>query len=374
MARLIFANQLRGVAALGVAASHLIGVYWVMQPIVSAVTFAPPQTGPGPAILALITLPWFNFGPFGVGLFFLISGLVIPISLHQHSRGSFLLARMLRIYPVCLAALILDWAATSASAAYWGQPIRFDAWKLLGNGLLFYNYVGQPSFDLVNWTLCIEVKFYLLMGLLARPVRQGSVAVLFAAALALLGVDAAVSQGWLSGPAAQAFSAEAVYLIFMLIGVLFSFHLHGQLSRAGLVASMVAMGALFAACYRMSVLTGQFPGNTLNYGYALAVFGGLFALRRFARPFWPLDSMAAISFPFYLLHSLVGFTVLRLLMVGWRVAYLPALVMAFGCVVVLAAGLHWSVENWTIALGRRLSRGRKDAPGRAALVLRADIA
>jgi peptidoglycan/LPS O-acetylase OafA/YrhL len=356
VARLIFANQLRGIAALGVAASHLIGVYWVMQPVVSAVTLAPEQSGARPAILALVTLDSFNFGPFGVGLFFLISGLVIPISLHTHSRGSFLLARALRIYPVCVAALIVDLAVVSASALYWGHPVRFDPWMLLGNGLLLYNYIGQPSFDLVNWTLCIEIKFYLVMGLLAWPVRRGSVAVLFAVAVALLGTDAAIARGWLTGPIAQAFSAEALYLIFMLIGVLFSFHLHGQLGRWGLTASVIAMTVVFVACYRICALSAQYPGNTVNYLYALAVFGVLFALRDYARPFWPLDAMAAISFPFYLVHSLVGFTILRVLMVSWHVAYMPALAAAFASVVLVAAGLHWSVEAWSISLGRRLSR------------------
>jgi peptidoglycan/LPS O-acetylase OafA/YrhL len=354
--RLIFANQLRGVAALGVAASHLIGVYWLMQPVVSAVTSAPEQSGARPAILALVSLSWFNFGPFGVGLFFLISGLVIPISLHKHSRGSFLLTRALRIYPICIAALAVDVAMFSASALYWGHPVGLDWWMLLGNGLLIYNYTGQPSFDLVNWTLCIEIKFYLLMALLAWPMRRGSVVALFAVALVLLGVDAAIALGWVAGPAAQAFSGEALYLIFMLIGVLFSFHLHGQLGRLGLALSVIVMTTIFVVCYRVCVLAAQYPGNTLNYLYALALFGTLFALRDYARPFWPLDAMAAISFPFYLVHSILGFTILRVLMVAGHVAYMPALAVAFASVVLVATGLHWSIETWTVSLGRLLSR------------------
>ncbi len=52
--------------------------------------------------------PWFMPGPFGVALFFLISGLVIPFSFDRHRTGAFLLARLLRIYPTYLAALLIE--------------------------------------------------------------------------------------------------------------------------------------------------------------------------------------------------------------------------------------------------------------------------
>ena len=47
---------------------------------------------------------------------------------------------------------------------------------MLANALLVQDLVGQPSIDLVNWTLVIELHFYLLVGVLAAAlVALGSV-------------------------------------------------------------------------------------------------------------------------------------------------------------------------------------------------------
>ena len=91
MQRLIFANQLRGIAVLAVVFSHLVGVFWGMRDFVGLASASPAQSGPPPDLFILVSHPWFNFGPFGVGLFFLISGLVIPFSLERHTRGTFLM-------------------------------------------------------------------------------------------------------------------------------------------------------------------------------------------------------------------------------------------------------------------------------------------
>ena len=89
MSRIRFANQLRGLAALCVAVSHLIGVYWALPDVVSAVTAtAPPPPAPYPDLFWLVLRQWFNLGPFGVALFFLISGMVVPFSLERHGRAS----------------------------------------------------------------------------------------------------------------------------------------------------------------------------------------------------------------------------------------------------------------------------------------------
>ncbi len=83
MERVRFANQLRGVAALMVACSPLVGVVWLMPDVVSLVTATPTQTDTVPGIVGLVVYPWVNLGLLEVGVFFLISGLVIPFSLEK---------------------------------------------------------------------------------------------------------------------------------------------------------------------------------------------------------------------------------------------------------------------------------------------------
>lgn len=367
--RIVFANQLRGVAAAAVAASHLGGVYWLIRPAVTAATFTPPLDGPNPPFTAFFLSPWFNLGPLGVGLFFLISGLVIPISLQKHSPGTFLLARLLRIYPTYIAALLIEVAVLYANALYWGRPFGHGAWTILSNCLLIQDLVGQPSIDLVNWTLCIELRFYIVIALVAGAVRRGSVMVLLAIALAAVGLNLAVGAGMLGrtvpDPVLPGYTAnvESLYVVFMLIGVLFNYHLRGRLGTAALIAWVGAMGALFVLCWRASEIAFQYPWVTKNYGYALALFAGLYALRRWVPDNRALDALAAISFPFYLVHSLVGYSILKLLMLSWGWGYPAALAVALAGVALLATGLHAAIEMPTMRMGRTLtSRTRRSHP------------
>ncbi|MBV9749334.1 MAG: acyltransferase [Acetobacteraceae bacterium] len=360
--RIVFANQLRGVAAAAVAASHLGGVYWLIRPAVTAATFTPPLQGPNPPFTAFFLLPWFNLGPLGVGLFFLISGLVIPISLQKHSPGNFLLARLLRIYPTYAAALLIEVTVLYANARYWGRPFGHGAWTVLSNCLLIQDLVGQPSIDLVNWTLCVELRFYLVMALVAGAVRRGSVAVLLAVGLAALGVNLAVVRLGVLGPPAPdpllpsyTVSVESLFIVFMLIGVLFNYHLRGRLGTTALIAWVGVFGALFVVCWRTSAIAAQYPWVTKNYGYALALFGLLYALRRWVPDSRALDALAAISFPFYLVHSLIGYSVLKLLMLSWGWSYPASLAVSIAGVALLATGLHAAVETPTMRVGQALT-------------------
>ena len=350
------------------ACSHLIGAVWALRLVVGNATLTPPQEGPNSPLFALVSHPWFNSGSFGVGLFFLISGLVIPISLERHTPGSFLLARALRIYPTYAAALLVEMAVLYLNARHWGHPFGYGAWAIMSNILLIHDLVGQPYVDLVNWTLCVELRFYLIMALVAGAVRRGSVVVLVATALAALGINLALRAGALGPPVSDpallsyALSTESMFIVFMLIGVLFNYHLRDHLGTVALVLWIGVLGAIFALCWRESVLDTLFPTVTWNYAYALAVFAALYALRRRVPDSRALDALAAISFPFYLVHSLVGYSVLKWLMLSLGWGYPAALTGAVAVVVLVATGLHRVVEAPPLSMGRRLTPSRQRSP------------
>ncbi len=360
--RIEFANQLRGVAALSVAASHLVGVYWLIPDVVSLVTFSPAPAASPPAIVSLFRFPWFNFGPFGVALFFLISGLVIPISLESQGRTGFACARLLRIYPTYIAALLLEMAVLGVASLAWQRPFGWSAGAILANALLIYDVIGVPSIDLVNWTLSVELKFYLLAMMLLPWLRRGSAAALLAVAVTILAGNAAMAAGLVGDIAAPlstlsyTFSSHSVCLTFMLIGVAFNFHLRGLLSTAGLVGLGAVLLGLFTETWRLGVFRDQFPVVTLNYDLAVLLFALLYAVRRRVRPNRLLDAMAAISFPFYVVHSLLGYSLLRGLMAGAQLGYGLALVITLPALLAVSTALHLLVERPTIRIGRRLAR------------------
>lgn len=95
-----------------------------------------------------------------------------------------------------------------------------------------------------------------------------------------------------------------------------------------------------------------------NYAYALALFGALFLLRERVRETRALDALAAISFPMYLVHALVGWSLLRLLMLAGGLGYAAALAVTVAAVLALATLLHAVVERPSLALGKRLAAPR----------------
>lgn len=373
--RLAFANQLRGVAVLSVMASHLIGVFWLAQDFLQLATLAPAQGGPLPGIVTAITFEWFQPGPFGVGLFFLISGLVVPISLEKHSAARFLAARALRIYPTYVLALGIQLMALTAASHAWRRPMPYDLWTMVSNALLVNALVGRPSIDLVNWTLTIELQFYALVALLAVWIRAGRLAAILVPSLALCGLAFLISQEWLGLPRSPSFlhsiSVELPFLCIILTGVLFNYHVRERLSTPGLLAGIAAMAGTVALTWWFSVIRDQFTHVAVNYLYALILFAACYGMRRRMPVSRLLDSLAAISYPLYLTHALIGYLVMKSLMLLAGFDYYSALVSAVVGSCTAAAILHAVIEKPSMAWGRQLSSAsKKRLPGRISGVLR----
>ena len=349
--RIAFANQLRGLAALGVVVIHYTVVYQLMRPMVSWVVAAPPYEGPQSPLATWLFPPWFDAGAFGVAVFFLISGFVIPFSLAGTTRLRFLAARALRIYPTFWAGLLLQWGAVFASAAYWGRPVVFGWQVFVLNALLVNTLVGGPSVDFVSWTLCIEVKFYLLAAVLRPAIVAHRVwPLLLLAGLAVPFTLAA------SGRLPAQLVDEAMYLVFMFAGTLFHYHYRGALGTGRLALCSLLLAGAAGLCWAIGPDAALWPNKPANYGYALAVFGLSYAMRRRFRQVPLLDWLAAISYPLYLVHAVLGFTVMSFLTAALGMPYPAAAVLAFATVTLAAAMLHRTVERLSLRTGHAITR------------------
>jgi len=344
----IFANQLRGIAAILVVMTHYFGTFFAEQALLAERTFSPN--------LQLVKGAWVHLfeleyqGPFGVAIFFLISGFVIPYSLQKNSKAGFLLHRALRIFPTYAASLALGTLAIYLSARYWGQSYTYDTKVLAANALLVHNLLNLPSMDAVNWTLSIEVKFYLLAAL--------GTAAFFSRRWWWLAGFQVLSLGFIwyyaQTPQYVLLRMELNYILFMLIGVLFYQHVTQRISSRALVIRSLLSLAVFSASWAMGPQQGQFPGVTVWYYCALAVFGLCYALRARFRPLKLLDFFADISYPLYCVHSLFGYCLMKVLIdCGMRYGF--AVLCTLAAAVALAWLLHKLVEQPTNRLGRRLA-------------------
>jgi len=372
MRKIVFANQLRGIAAVLIVITHYFGVYYGMQPVVASVTHSPE--------LHLVAAGWvryFDFpylkGPFGVAVFFLISGFVIPVSLRRFSSPAFLLARLCRIYPTYLCCLAIGMAMVYGSAHYWGLPFEQSRRILLTNALLLHNLFGYASLDTVNWTLAIEIKFYLLAALCADAMLRGRLRFLLMLATGIVGFDALTLliaatpalQAW--NTALSALAMDANYIGFMLIGVLFYHHLRGAITSARLALGSLLLLAAFALAWKLGPQRDSFAVISIYYVYAFVAFALCYAARSYFRPMRVLDFFADISYPLYAVHSLTGFTLLKILM-DCGAPFPLAVAIVLPLVVGLAYLIHVVVELRSTAWGKRLAGARQGGGQRVSCV------
>ncbi|MET0263983.1 MAG: acyltransferase [Duganella sp.] len=356
MNKFIFANQLRGIAALLVVMTHYFGTFFAEQDLLAARTFSPN--------LQLVKGWWVHFleleyqGPLGVALFFLISGFVIPFSLRKSSIGGFLVNRVLRIFPTYMTCLGLGMLAVYLSARYWNQSFAVDTTVLATNALLIHNLAGLPSLDSVNWTLAVEIKFYLLAAIGAAALWRPGIGWLLAV---LIAAPALAWYGSGGGTIASQLTVELTYIVFMLGGTLFYQHVAGLISTRALVLRALLVLASFSLVWALAPHRGIFPSVTIWYYCAFAIFALCYALRNRFRPRPVLDFLAAISYPLYCVHALFGYSMLKVL-IDQGCRYGVAVLITLPCTLTLAWVIHKTVENSSNALGRRwgaaLSRNR----------------
>ncbi|POX43548.1 acyltransferase [Streptomyces sp. Ru73] len=344
--RLAWLDALRGIGALMVALHH-----------------AAPRYLPD---LSAAVQRHVNPGTYGVIVFFLVSGYIIPASLER--RGSlrrFWTGRVCRLYPLLLVAL-----AGTALLARWGPGQlreglgeRDPLSAVLAHATMLQDLLGVPNALNVLWTLSYEMAFYLLVSALfaLRQHRRSAPAALGVAALGVVAGGAlpaaALTRGLGSAPviaatalgAAVALCAVAsgrapwtragallggglaavlvlgngrvppwqglALLSLMFAGTVLYRMERGQLGRA---AGTAVVGAVLAACVLSAALhlsaadavtggDGQRSAVriwSVSAGLAVLTFGAAMALRRHRVPRW-LAHCGVISYSVYLLHPLV---------------------------------------------------------------------
>lgn len=287
--------------------------------------------------------PWVQGGGVGVLVFFLVSGYVITQVLQREGTLEFLLKRVFRIYPLYVTAVL----AEAAGLGLMGRPTPWSV--LVPQLLLVGDWTGTPyALGFVEWTLRLEVAFYVLMAAL-----HGAGLVRWRQGAALPWVYAAFIGG-LYGlgpfPTHQAWSMGygTLYFPFLLLGS--AVFLRER--RVVGWATLVLLGAyVFALHYhglrqwQVRWLGAHFPD------LAVGLFVLLWAVRRWlpAHP-WVLW-WSGLTYAVYLFHNwLVDW--LRDALVQAGAGGGLALALALLALVAICAGLVRWVEQPAIRRGR----------------------
>ncbi len=316
--RFLELDMLRGVAAMAVVLFHLTSRFGDI--------FGFPGT-------PVLTVP---LGFYGVHLFFVISGMVIFLTIERsRSALDFVLARAGRLLPAYWGAVTLTFLVVSAA----GLPgvvltTRDYAWNLT----MLQRFVAVQDVDGVYWTLQVELVFYVAMlGVLAfRSIhRIGAILLVWLAALTIDGGSGFLAHEGLESSRVQLVSLYGYAPLFIAGIVLHLRRVRGRWTwgPACLLAWALAVFAWRSPVEATTVVVGVVA--TVD----LAIRGHL---RRLAVS--PLVWLGMVSYPLYLVHQHVGYVVLRAAYARGVPTH-AGLALAAGVVLVLAVALHRLIER-----------------------------
>lgn len=350
-----FANSLRGIAALSVITGHYLGTFWKLTEAVAGLTgiVRPPVVWPLFA-QSVISSP-VNLGAFGVALFFLISGFVIPLSFQSYGRLDFLIGRFFRIYPTYWIGLSASLLVLAIGGSLLGMPFPHSPVEVLYGYLIgTRDIVFVKSVDGVVWTIEIELKFYLICALIAPWLREGSLKVFWIPCV-LLAIACVL--GIVLIPSATATTLyfallSAPYLLFMFIGVAFNYLHRGKLQAPAFGLIALGMMLMFGVAQHFNFLA--YDAFLLSFAAATVVFAAAMRFPNITGSIPSIRFWADISYPLYVIHGLTGYVLMEVLLAR-GIGSWPAIIIAFAVVTALAMVMHVTVETSSRELGRRIA-------------------
>lgn len=269
---------------------------------------------------------WFELGAYGVHLFFVVSGLVITMTVLR-SRGAlhFGVRRFGRLYPALLVAALLTFTLNA-----WGpESFHRSRADLLASLTMDAKLFGQRYVDGAYWSLAVEARFYVYVAIAWACLKERFwIGVLALAAVASLPLGSA----W----------------TYLLIANWWPYLLAGMAGWYGIFERRVVPAACLGAMAAILYVIHR-PGDWLvDAGLAAAVLAFLGLLWR--APDWQPAAVRALawvgglSYSLYLLHQNLGVTVIGYL-TKTGLSDLAAILVASVVMVALAHVSYRHVEK-----------------------------
>ncbi len=163
--------------------------------------------------------PWFSPGLYGVMVFFMVSGYIVPASLER--RGSvrrFWVSRAFRLYPLFAVAVVIKIVLASLHLAT--NTVSDVGASAVAHALMLQDLLGVTNMINVLWTLSFEMAFYLLVTLLfVAGAHRGSAGVATGFAAASLAFGAILPQAALSHSFAGTPAVATIATVAVLVGL-----------------------------------------------------------------------------------------------------------------------------------------------------------
>lgn len=327
------------------------------------VRWAPPLN-PGDYYHYAGTYPeWLRLGQFGVHIFFVISGLVIAMTIVKSgSVLDFAVRRLSRLYPAYVVAATLVTLVVVAS----GGPFHVSVKDYLATLTMAALNLGAQFVDGAYWSLLVEIKFYFWVAVSFVVLKRRF----------WIGVIAIGAVGTALHPFAPRLAEQALLassLPLFLIGMAAWYHIFNA-ERVPAAALLLTGLALYAA--NAGEIVRAVADPALIVPAHVLILGGT-ALMLVLLRFWsgarlgPLAYVGRASYSWYLVHQRIGVTLIGWLTMRFGVPDLPAFLAATALSLAIASAMFEWVEKpaqriilraWHHGRAHRLDRPKIDAP------------
>ncbi|MYM22103.1 acyltransferase family protein [Duganella sp. FT135W] len=293
--------------------------------------------------------PYARYGYLGVELFFMISGFVILMTASGGSLRSFVISRVVRLYPAFWACCTLTFAMISLFEV---PPFQAGWQQYLVNLTMMSGFVDVPSIDNAYWSLFIELKFYALVAIVLLLGRVHQVQLWLWAWLGISIANQFVHSGkvtmfLLTNYSAFFIAGACCYLIWSR---------GASLTRLAMLLLAWGLGT-WQALVPLMEFEQHYATRMSRFGVVVIIAGFfvvllLISLRRtgwIGQRRWLLAGV--LTYPLYLLHQNIGFILFHLGYPEWNRHLLLWSVVAGMCV--LAYLVHRIVEQPLAGLMKR---------------------
>lgn len=339
MKRLLFIDSLRGIAAFAVVLYHFTTVYRHLY----GHNFTDAYD--------------FNYGNYGVELFFMISGFVIYFSFSKIKNGlEFLFNRIIRLYPAYWVCLL----TTFLCVQYYGLPgLETSFTDMLVNLTMFQKLVGVPDVDGVYWSLFSEWMFYLLMLLLFVTKQMDKILYVGAVWVVLNFINVNVVQI----PAADKL-LNLYHGVFFYSGILFYLFVSEQKERKVVLIHLALTFLIALSLYinRSWLEVGIVAGIYLVF--YLCVTGRLDFMVNKVFLF-----LGTISYPLYLFHQNIGYIIIdqtRDFFGDSMLVIVPPIVLSLICAYLISVFIEQPIlrllKNWYNRKTGKVAAVKQEAP------------
>lgn len=306
-----------------------------------------------------------RYGYLGVDLFFMISGFVVLLSAWGRRPTKFVISRIVRLYPAFWFAVTLTALVSVLSGAF---PVSL--WQYLANLTMVHPALNVADIDVVYWTLWAEIRFYVVVFVLAciGLTRRRVLNTLWGW-LVLTGL---LQAGLL--PSAAEVLLQTTFAHYFIAGMAL-----GLVHRFGMTWELAAILVLSYAnaLYRGIGFAGDVADRyevpfhpwvivvVIWLIYLVMLLVALGVTTPVGRPWFSVAG--SLTYPLYLVHGNVGFVILA----WFGELFAPSLVLRWvlvlglvGAMAAFAYGIHLLIERPVASrLKRVLEAAARVLPG-----------